>query len=262
MVAEEHGLLSLHFGQGRVAGLTLILCGICRSRSIAKSEMASDGAGMVGGRLGFDLHSTGWSGTPGKQRQKAARPPRGQPGTGPASFPWHSMVKASHRALLMREAARSPFIPPRVTDPDGVRWKTQVRTWVICFPRLEPFLRAFAHAVCIAGDPPLSPASQIGLTSAYPSSRRHHFPGGLSRAPQPSVVLLEQPLLLLSHRPLQLECHPHPVPCLHVAGALGYLSSEGIHYGCALRTPPQRASHLDAVLVMDPETELSVQDVY
>lgn len=110
MVAEEHGLSSLHFGQGRVAGLTLVLCGVCRSRSIVKSEMASAGAGTVGGGLGFDLHSTGWSRTPGKQRQKAARPPRGQPGTGPASFPWHSMVKASHRALLMREAARTQSV--------------------------------------------------------------------------------------------------------------------------------------------------------
>lgn len=79
-------------------------------------------ARMVGSWQGFGPHSTQW----GKAEAEAAWPHRGQPGTGPAPFPPHPMVKASHRALLMGEAAGSQFTPPRVTDPDSIRWKTQV----------------------------------------------------------------------------------------------------------------------------------------
>lgn len=46
-------------------------------------------------------------------------------------------------------------------------------------PGLFPLHFAFAHAVCSVGDTPPTPTSRIGLTSIYPSIRRHHFPRGL-----------------------------------------------------------------------------------
>ena len=46
-----------------------------------------------------------------------------------------------------------------------------------------------------------------------------------------------------------------------MAGTLEYLPSEGSQ-GKALSTPPQRASRINTVLVLDPQTELNVQDAY
>lgn len=128
-----------------------------------------------------------------------------------------------------------------------------------------PFLQASPHAACSAGDLPLSPFSQTGLTSTYPSLRRHRFTWEfLPSYSQRSLYFLDHTALqwLHTHWLLQLECKlapQRPGSCPAHGGCSGCIcpakeSSEG-H---ALSTITHSVFCLNAAFVMDSEAELEV----
>lgn len=103
-----------------------------------------------------------------------------------------------------------------------------------------PFLQASASAACSAGDLVLTPNSQIGLTSTYPSIRRHHF---TQESFQSSKVLPHIPRVVSTSLIILPVICAYPLvspvrtqACIPVTSAMpgtwqvlwGYLSSERI----------------------------------
>lgn len=167
---------------------------------------------------------------------------------------------------LDERLAYSQFTSPNIlTEPAGK-------------PRSEP-LQSVSHVRCPSSRLLLMLGTQLrpsptphctGLTSTYPSIRRHHFIGEgfqsckvlfcIPRAASTSLTTLHCTAATpRPETPVRLQaCTPVPTARL----APGRCSGGESRKGHALSTPPQRASHLNTVLAMNPETNIRVQGVY